>query len=73
MKKLFIMVLTLASFSCSKDGDKTENNNPPPNNGGNNDCGTYLGYALYKDNEGCYYSGANYSKVYVEASNCTCE
>jgi hypothetical protein len=40
---------------------------PPPNNN-NTDCGSFNGYTLYKDNEGCYYNGANYSKVYVDAS-----
>lgn len=75
MKKLLMLVLLTATISCSKDEDTGGDNNPPPNNNGgnNNDCGTYLGYALYKDTEGCYYNGGNYSKVYVEASNCTCE
>ena len=74
MKKLLIIVCLFSlTLSCSK-GDDGGSNNPPPNNGGNNtDCGTYQGYTLYKDSEGCYYTGGNYSKVYVNASNCTCE
>lgn len=73
MKKLLVLILLTASLSCSKDGDNEDTNNPPPPPGNNDDCGTYLGYALYKDSEGCYYNGGNYSKVYVDASNCTCE
>jgi len=73
MKKIISVVIFILALSCSKDDDNGSNN-PPPNNGGNNtDCGTFNGYTLYKDNEGCYYNGNNYSKVYVEASNCTCE
>ena len=74
MRILRAVPLMLLLLACSKDGDDGSNNNPPPNNGGNNgDCGTYLGYTLYKDGEGCYYNGSNYSKVYIDASNCTCE
>ena len=75
MKTLRALPLMLLLLACSKDGDDESGNNPPPNNGGNNnaDCGTYLGYTLYKDGEGCYYNGSNYSKVYIDASNCTCE
>lgn len=75
MNKLFTLLLLTAFLGCSKDENTGgENNNPPPNNGGETeDCGTYLGYALYKDSEGCYYNGGNYSKVYVDAGNCTCE
>lgn len=73
MKKLFVMLMLTASLSCSKDEDNGGENNPPPNNGGGDDCGTYLGYTLYKDSEGCYYNGGNYDKVYIDASNCTCE
>ena len=73
MKKAISIVLVILTISCYKKDDDNYND-PPPNNGGNNgDCGTYNGYQLYKDNEGCYYNGANYSKVYVDASNCTCD
>ena len=76
MKKvLTIFALTLA-LACSKDGGDDNNNTGGNNGGGNNnaDCGTFNGYTLYKDSEGCYYNGGNYdSKIYVEASNCTCE
>ena len=70
---LFLLLILSQLVACSK-GDDGSSNNPPANNGGNNtDCGTMNGYTLYKDSEGCYYSGSNYSKVYVDASNCTCE
>jgi len=74
MKKIISVVLFILALSCYKKDDGY-NNNPPPNNGGGNntDCGSFNGYTLYKDNEGCYYNGANYSKVYVDASNCTCD
>jgi hypothetical protein len=74
MKKIVIFILFTLALSCYKKGN-TDNSNDPPNNGGNNnaDCGTYNGYTLYKDAEGCYYNGGNYSKVYVDASNCTCQ
>ena len=71
MKKLLVLLMLTASLSCSKDDDNG-NNNPPDNNGDGAGCGTYLGYQLYKDSEGCYYNGSNYSKVYIDASNCTC-
>ena len=71
MKKVISVILLILAFSCYKKDDNNYNNNPPQNGGG--DCGTYNGYQLYKDNEGCYYSGANYSKVYVDASNCKCQ
>lgn len=74
MKKLFMLLLLTASLSCSKDEDNGSQNPPPNNNGGGSaDCGTYLGYQLYKDSEGCYYNGANYSKVYVDDNNCNCD
>jgi hypothetical protein len=73
MKKVISVVLVMLALSCYKKDDDNYND-PPANNGGNNaDCGTYNGYQLYKDSEGCYYNGGNYSKVYVDASNCTCE
>ena len=72
MKKIISVVLIILAVSCYKKEDNNygNNNNPPPGNG---DCGTFNGYQLYKDNEGCYYNGSNYSKVYVDASNCTCD
>ncbi|MBL7698612.1 MAG: hypothetical protein JNK79_10645 [Chitinophagaceae bacterium] len=76
MKKLLVLLVLTASLSCSKDEDNGNNNPPDNNNGGGNgggNCGTYLGYQLYKDSEGCYYNGPNYAKVYVDASNCTCD
>lgn len=69
MKKVITVVLFILALSCYKKNDSTYNN-PSANGGG--DCGTYNGYQLYKDNQGCYYTGANYSKVYVDASNCKC-
>jgi hypothetical protein len=72
MKKVITVLLFIMALSCYKKDDNGygNNNNPPPGGG---DCGTYNGYQLYKDNEGCYYSGENYSKVYVDASNCKCQ
>ena len=72
MKKIISVVLFILALSCYKKDDDGYGNNPPTNGGGNGDCGMYNGYQLYKDNEGCYYTGSNYSKVYVDASNCTC-
>jgi hypothetical protein len=71
MKKVISVVFFILALSCYKKDDKDYGNNNPPPAGG--DCGTYNGYQLYKDNEGCYYSGSNYSKVYVDASNCKCD
>jgi hypothetical protein len=72
MKKIITVVFFILALSCYKK-NKDGYNDPPPNNGGNNtDCGTFNGYTLYKDSEGCYYN-ANYSKIYVDASNCTCQ
>lgn len=72
MKKVLTVMLFILALSCYKKDDNGYGNNPPP--GGNNtDCGTFNGYTLYKDSEGCYYNGANYAKVYVDASNCTCQ
>ena len=75
MKKMLSIVLVVLALSCSKDGGDDNNNTGGNNDGGNNntDCGTFNGYTLYKDSEGCYYNGGNYDKIYVEASNCTCE
>jgi len=73
MKKIISVVLLILALSCYKKDDGYNNNPPPNNGGGNTDCGSFNGYTLYKDNEGCYYNGANYSKVYVDASNCTCD
>ena len=72
MKKVITVVLFILALSCYKKDDNGygNNNNPPPGGG---DCGTYNGYQLYKDNEGCYYNGANYAKVYVDAGNCKCD
>ena len=72
MKKIISVVLLILALSCYKKDDGYNNNPPPNNGGGNTDCGSFNGYTLYKDNEGCYYNGTNYSKVYVDASNCTC-
>jgi hypothetical protein len=71
MKKVISVVLMILALSCYKKDDDNYNDPPPGNNSG--DCGTYNGYQLYKDNQGCYYNGANYSKVYVDAANCTCD
>jgi len=73
MKKIISVVLLILALSCYKKDDGYNNNPPPNNGGGNTDCGSFNGYTLYKDNEGCYYNGTNYSKVYVDASNCTCD
>ena len=73
MKKIISVVLLILALSCYKKKDDGYNNNPPNNGGNNTDCGSFNGYTLYKDNEGCYYNGTNYSKVYVDASNCTCD
>ena len=73
MKKIISVVLLILALSCYKKDDGYNNNPPPNNGGGNTDCGSFNGYTLYKDNEGCYYNGSNYSKVYVDASNCTCD
>lgn len=74
MKNILPVLLLVFALSCSKN-DEGGSNEPPPDDppGNNGDCGTFNGYILYKDSEGCYYTGGNYSKVYVEASNCTCE
>ena len=72
MKKVISIVLIILALSCYKKDDDNYND-PPPNGGNNADCGMYNGYQLYKDNQGCYYNGDNYSKVYVDASNCTCD
>jgi hypothetical protein len=72
MKKVISVMLLILALSCYKKDDNNYDN-PPQNGGGNGDCGTYNGYQLYKDNQGCYYSGANYTKVYVDASNCKCQ
>ncbi|HUQ67098.1 MAG TPA: hypothetical protein VM101_13135 [Flavitalea sp.] len=72
MKRIISILFFILALSCYKN-KKAGNNDPPPNNGGNTDCGTLNGYTLYKDAQGCYYNGSNYSKVYVDASNCTCQ
>ena len=70
MKKIISVVIFIVALSCYKKDDNGYGNNNPPAGG---DCGSYNGYQLYKDNQGCYYTGANYTKVYVDASNCKCQ
>jgi hypothetical protein len=72
MKKILIVVLICASVSCYKNKD---DNYDSGNNTGNTNCGTHDGHTLYKDGGGCYYYSDNYNstKVYVDASECTCD
>ena len=73
MKKSITIIMVIALLACSKKSGSGYSNNPPDNGGNNNtDCGSYLGYSLAKDNGGCYYTGGNYSKVYVNDTLCTC-
>jgi hypothetical protein len=70
MNKFILAIALLCIISCSKDGD-----DPPDNNNNNNppgSCGTYNGYQLYKDTNGCYYSDGYGPKVYVDAGLCDC-
>ena len=71
MNKLLLTICVLFAVACSKDDD-----NPPPGNNNNNNppssCGTYSGYVLYKDVNGCYYSDSYGAKVYVDAGLCDC-
>ena len=74
MKNIIPLLLLVLALSCSKN-DEGGSNEPPPGDppGNNGDCGTFNGYTLYKDTDGCYYTSGDYSKVYIDESNCTCE
>jgi hypothetical protein len=71
MNKLILTICLLCLISCSKDDDTPSGNNNNNNNQPGS-CGTYSGYQLYKDANGCYYSDSYGAKVYVDAGLCGC-
>jgi hypothetical protein len=67
MKRILLSsMLVLVAISVTTCGD-----NPTTNTTGNQNCGTYEGFQLYKDAEGCYYMD-NGRRVAAPATSCSC-
>jgi hypothetical protein len=68
MKKLLLVpTLALIALTFTTCGD---NPTTTPTTG-NSNCGTYEGFQLYKDTEGCYYM-SNGRRYNVSSTACSC-